>query len=128
MGGQTINRFVYWAPRALSILFIAFLSLFSLDVFESGGSAGEIILGLFMHNIPLLILAAVVVIAWRRELVGAVVFLLAGLLYIVFAAERAPGTLMAITWSLIITGPAILVAALYFANWHLKRKQAKSSA
>ena len=128
MRGQTINRFVYWAPRALSILFIAFLSLFSLDVFESGGSAGEIILELFMHNIPSLILAAVVVIAWRRELVGAVVFLLAGLLYIVFAAERAPGTLMTITWSLIITGPAILVAALYFANWHLKRKQAKSSA
>ena len=31
---------LYWAPRILSILFICFLSLFSLDVFEPGKGIG----------------------------------------------------------------------------------------
>lgn len=126
MGERKLNRFMYWAPRALSILFIAFLTLFSLDVFQPGLSAGEIILGLFMHNIPSLVLTAIVVIAWKRELVGAVVFLLAGLLYITQVAISAPEIGMAIVWSLIIAGPAILVGGLYLANWHLKLKQAKA--
>jgi hypothetical protein len=41
MAKQT-GKFVYWAPRVLSILFILFLALFSLDVFDTpNASAGE---------------------------------------------------------------------------------------
>lgn len=52
---KKINRFVYWLPRILSIIFILFLSLFSLDVISPELSFWEILVGLFMHNIPQLI-------------------------------------------------------------------------
>ena len=76
------GNFLYWTPRILSILFICFLSLFSLDVYQPGMSAGDVALGLFIHNIPSLIMIVLLVIAWRREIVGAVGFIGAGLLYI----------------------------------------------
>ena len=44
-------------------------------------SAGEIMLGLLMHNIPSNIMAVLLVIAWKKEIVGAVGYFEAGLLY-----------------------------------------------
>jgi len=37
-----------------------------------------------MHNIPVFIMIIVLVIAWKHEIVGAIAFLLAGLIYVVF--------------------------------------------
>jgi len=76
-----ISKFVYWTPRVLAIIFVLFLALFSLDVFDSASSFSEILIGLFMHNIPAMILLVVLIISWKHELVGAIVFILAGLLY-----------------------------------------------
>ncbi|MGB2631609.1 MAG: hypothetical protein WBC48_01705, partial [Minisyncoccales bacterium] len=84
-----IDRFVYWAPRVLAVCFVAFLALFSLDVFESGKSAAEIATGLFVHNVPVLLLAAVVAISWKREIVGGITFILAGIFYIMMVMAGA---------------------------------------
>lgn len=118
---KKINKFIYWTPRILSIVFILFLMMFSLDVFEPGLSAGEIALGLFIHNIPALILLAVVVISWKREIVGGVVFILAGIAYI--ATMLATGRFEGNMWlpSLIIAGPAFLIGILFILNWMKKR-------
>jgi hypothetical protein len=67
---QRVSAFVYWAPRVLSIMFIAFLALFSLDVITPESSLKEIIVGLIMHNIPVFIMIIVLVIAWKHEIVG----------------------------------------------------------
>ncbi len=72
---QRVSAFVYWAPRVLSIMFIAFLALFSLDVITPESSLKEIIVGLIMHNIPVFIMIIVLVIAWKHEIVGAIAFL-----------------------------------------------------
>jgi len=53
-----------------------------IDVFESGKSIGEILLVLFMHNIPSIIMAVLLAIAWKKKIVGAVSYFSAGLLYI----------------------------------------------
>ena len=45
-----INKFIYWTPRVLSILFLIFLALFSLDIFEMNLGFWGTIVGLFMHN------------------------------------------------------------------------------
>jgi hypothetical protein len=125
-----VGRFVYWTPRILGLVFVAFLMLFSLDVFDSATTASDIAIGLFMHNIPALILLAVVIIAWRHELVGAIVFALFSLWYITQLAVTVamnPGTDMnagmAIAWSLQISGPALLTAILFFIGWRRKRKK-----
>lgn len=121
---RKVNKFIYWTPRVLSILFIIFLALMSLDVFSPGATAGEIIIGLLMHNIPALILLTVLIISWKYEyeIVGGVVFLLAGILYIVLAVRSDIPWIMALVWSLQIAGPAFLVGILFMVNW-FKRKQ-----
>jgi hypothetical protein len=122
---KKINRFIYWTPRILAILFLCFLAMFSLDVFEPGLSAGEIALGLLMHNIPVLILLVFLIISWKYEIVGAIIFMLAGLLYIGFAVNAAISNslpwYLAASWSLTIAGPAFITGILFFINWRMKK-------
>lgn len=122
------GKLSYWAPRILSIIFICFLTLFSLDVYQPGMSAGDVALGLFMHNIPSLILIILLVIAWKREIVGAVSFIVAGLFYTVLVLFNVFNSelpwYIGITWSLTISGPAFLIGILYLINWR-KRKDNK---
>jgi hypothetical protein len=121
-----IDKFVYWTPRILSILFILFLAMFSLDVFEEGRSWQEIAVALFMHNIPVLALMAVLIIAWKREIVGGVVFILAGILYIVMVAAGALKNgfeWYMISWFLTISGPAFLIGGLYLIAWRKKKNK-----
>lgn len=121
-----VGKFVYWAPRILSILFILFLAMFSLDVIEPGRSMGDTIIGLIMHNIPVFILIGLLIIAWKHELVGAVTFIAAGLLYSGLTVSGAVQSdipwYLSISWSLTIAGPAFLVGILFLLNWKRKRR------
>jgi hypothetical protein len=118
---KRIGKFVYWAPRILGITFVLFLMLFSLDVFEPGLTLWQIIVGLFMHNIPALILLIVVIISWKHEIVGGIVFNLAGLLYILMLAMRPKFEWYMVIWSITIAGPAFFVGILFLINWVKKR-------
>ncbi|NLH87324.1 MAG: hypothetical protein GX460_03860 [Firmicutes bacterium] len=119
---QRVSAFVYWAPRVLSIMFIAFLALFSLDVITPESSLKEIIVGLIMHNIPVFIMIIVLVIAWKHEIVGAIAFLLAGLIYVVFTTRSGLDWRIALSWSMTIAGPAFLIGGLFLVNWFRKRQ------
>lgn len=55
-----VNKYIFWTPRILSILFILFLAMFSLDIFEGNYGFWGTIVGLFMHNIPAMILLIIV--------------------------------------------------------------------
>ncbi len=117
-----VGKFTYWTPRVLSIIFIAFLALMSLDVFGTGAGFWETLGGLFVHNIPALILLIVLIISWKHEIVGGVAFILAGLLYIFFAAKNANDWRMALVWSVQISGVAFLIGGFFLANWVRERK------
>ncbi|MCX6708956.1 MAG: hypothetical protein NTW67_04915 [Candidatus Woesearchaeota archaeon] len=119
---RKINRFVYWLPRILAILFLLYLAMFSLDIFDANYDFWGTVLGLFMHNIPVLVLLIVLIIAWKYELVGGIVFILAGLLYIIMTIHRVVWYI-ALSWSLTIAGPAFIIGILFFLNWYLKRKR-----
>jgi len=116
---KPINKFLYWLPRILSILFIAFISIFALDIFDMNLGFWGTIVGLFMHLLPSLILIGALWIAWRQEIVGGILFFFFGVFYVF----QTIGTHR--TWSLIIAGPAFLVAILFFVNWILKGKDKK---
>jgi len=122
---KKINRFVYWTPRILSIIFILFLMLFSLDVFAENLSFWRTVVGLFMHNIPVFILLAVLLISWKYEIVGGIAFILAGLLYIIVLMMN-PFEWYMLSWSLIIAGPAFLIGILFLIGW-FKKKEIKNS-
>ncbi len=119
-----LHKIIYWAPRILSILFIIFLALFSLDVFDLQLDFWQTIVGLFMHNIPALILLIVLIISWKYEIVGGIAFILAGLLYIVLLAINSiinGFEWYYLTWPLPISGPAILIGILFLINWRIKK-------
>jgi lysylphosphatidylglycerol synthetase-like protein (DUF2156 family) len=119
------SKFIFWTPRILSILFVLFLMLFSLDIFGQGYTFWETVLGLFMHNIPALLLAGVVWISWKYEIVGGIAFILAGLLYIAMLlvqAFRGSFEWYMISWSMTIAGPAFLVGILFLIGWYRKKK------
>lgn len=112
---QTGKALLYWPPRALSILFVLFLSVFALDVFEESEGFWQTSLALGLHLIPALIVLAILVIAWRWEWVGAVLFTAAAVWYAV-TAHRHPD------WILTIAGPLLLVAALFLADDLIRRR------
>ncbi|HEY4484298.1 MAG TPA: hypothetical protein VI978_01075 [Candidatus Paceibacterota bacterium] len=116
-----INKFIHWAPRILSILFVLFLSIFSWDVISPELKWWELAVGLFMHNIPVFILAGIIAISWKREIVGGIAFILAGLLYItLLIMNRFEQDIT--SWSLIISGPVFLIGILFLVNWFKKKK------
>lgn len=116
MGKGKISKFLLWLPRILAILFIAFISLFALDVFGTGLGFWGTLLGLFMHLIPSIILLIALVVSWRFEWVGGAGFILFGLWYI-SNAHGFPFYVYAA-----IAGPPFLAGILFIISWILKRK------
>jgi len=108
----SLKRFLFWTPRILCILFAVFLSLFALDVFDEGLGLGGTILALLIHLVPVYLVVIVLVIAWRWEWVGALLFNVLAVLYVVWAWGR-------FNWSacVAISGPLILVGILFLFNW-----------
>ena len=76
-----------------------------------------------MHNIPALLLGLTVLLAWKRELIGGIVFTVAGLLYILMLAINQTFEWYMLSWSLIIAGPALVTGLLFFKNWQDKQKK-----
>ena len=121
MKAKKISKFVYWAPRVLSIIFILFLALFSLDVISPELTFWQIVLGLFMHNIPVFILSIILAISWKYEIVGGISFILAGLAYIFFTLGRNEFQWYFLVWILQISGIAFFIGILFLINWYRKK-------
>ena len=115
------GKFLFWAPRIIAIVILGFLFVLSLDVFEPDLPIGQIMMGLLIHNIPTLVLLGVLIISWKHESVGGIVFILAGILYVVVTGRSEDEWYTALLWSLIIAGPAFLAGILFLLGW-LKRK------
>jgi hypothetical protein len=115
------NRILYWLPRILCLLFAVFISLFALDVFGAGYGFWETIVALLMHLIPTAMILLALAIAWRREWVGAILFLGLGAWYVVMAWGK-------FTWTtyLLISGPAFLISVLFLVSW-LHRAEFRST-
>jgi len=74
---REVGKLICWTPRVASILLILFLMLFSLDVFDGNYGFWETVLGLLIHNILAFILAAILVVSWKYEIVGGIAFTVA---------------------------------------------------
>jgi hypothetical protein len=73
------SKFFYWLPRVLTILSIFFMALFSLDSFGGNASAWKKMLAFLIHNIPVLILIIILIIAWKREVAGGILMIAASI-------------------------------------------------
>jgi len=108
------ERLLYWTPRVLTILAMLFLMVFSLDVFGGNEPLYRQIEGFFIHNIPVWILTGVLIIAWKREMAGGLVFIIASV---------AGGTFFFMhthmIGSLIVMAPFIVVGLLFILHYRL---------
>jgi len=117
---------LFWAPRALSILFIAFISVFALDVFAENLGFWRTLLALVTHLIPSLVLIAALAVAWRWEWIGAFIYGSAGTLYVfTLLPRRSPPSSIKLQWIATIALPAFVIAALFLVNW-LKHDQLRA--
>ena len=111
------NKFLYWSPRILSVLFIIFLSIFALDVFgEYHGLA--LFQALFVHLLIPLILLLAVVLAWKWELIGAIVFIIFAIGYVLTMGFNRPWS-----WYVLVSGPSVIIGILFLLNWIQKIKK-----
>ncbi len=114
-----LAKIIHWAPRLAAILIIFFISLFSLDVFEMDASPLELLGGFLMHNIPSIGMLVLLIFAWKRPLVGFVVFLAAGTLF----ALRFVRSIGSLGNLLLFVLPILLVALLFYADWRWFKPQ-----
>lgn len=119
---QLSKRVLFWTPRVLSIVYVVFLSVFALDVFEEDLGFWLTGAALVIHLVPSLALLAALILAWRWEWIGAVFYAIWGLLYVVWVASvsRPWSAGMRINFALVIAGPAFVAAVLFLIDW-LKR-------
>jgi hypothetical protein len=105
------EKTLYWIPRILTILAILFMMMFSFDVFRGNEPLGRKLLGFLIHNIPVLILTAILIIAWRWEIIGGVVFILCSVAgSIIFFSHSGN------TGSIIIMIPFLIVGILFLLH------------
>jgi hypothetical protein len=112
-----ILKILYWFPRILAILAILFMMMFSLDVFGGEEPLGRQLLGLLMHNIPAFILIIVLVIAWKYEVIGGVIFIL-----LFFALGIFFKSFSGNSGSLIILIPFLLAGAMFILHQFLSSR------
>jgi hypothetical protein len=115
-------KILYWAPRIATLMIIFFVSLFSLDVFESEGSVLELLGGFIIHNIPSITLFILLLIAWKHPVVGFIGFLVAASVAAIFFASNG----LEIPSMIMFVLPLILIACLFYADWKWRNPKAQS--
>jgi hypothetical protein len=112
---------LYWLPRSLGVILPLFLALFALDAIRPDQRLFGNILSLAIHLLPGAILVATVVIAWRRERLGAAIYGALALWYVLLAARRA--SLLSL---LVIAGPVLLAGLLFLLDWLVRVRPDKA--
>lgn len=106
-------RITYWTPRILGIALIFFVSLFALDAFKPDPN----LQGLLMHLLPTIFLAIVLIIAWKKPLIGGILYMIISVYYGVKALEH-------LNWILVIGLPVFVIGMLFILSyWMEKDKQ-----
>jgi hypothetical protein len=113
---KSLRNILHWTPRIAGILFVLFISLFALDVFDSGLSFWETVAALLIHLIPSILLAVAIAIAWKREWFGALLFIGWAVWYVSF--------MRGFDWIayVVIAGLPALIGLFFLVDWIWREK------
>jgi hypothetical protein len=116
---------IRWMARVLGVLAIAFISLFSLDVFSEGVGLGQKIVAFLLHMIPSFVLIIFLIIAWKHELVGGILITLIGLVSSTYVYRlnygRSYSVSMGLQSAAMIGLPFVIVGLLFMISYFLHR-------
>lgn len=125
------SQLLHWAPRIVCILAILFISLFALDAFEPGRSLGQQLGAFLMHMIPTFVLTILLLIAWKWEMIGGIIFTIIGIVMSPFIYQhnyRMNNSFwVSLEVILVITFPFIVVGALFITESIMKGRHKKQS-
>lgn len=115
------SKLIYWSPRILAIIFILITFSFSLDLFGmSFLNLSEFIIAFLMHNIISIILSILLLFSWKKNIVGAIGFLVFGLLFLavlipnlIYLQRDLSEILISVTF---ISVPIFLISLLFYLN------------
>ena len=123
---KTSIRLFHWLPRIICILAILFISLFAADAFAPGLTIWQQLGAFFIHLIPSFILLAFLILAWKWEFIGGVIFMVIGLAFSPFIFilnyNRNHSIWLSLVIILTITIPFVVVGILFLISHRLKKK------
>lgn len=125
------TKVFHWTPRIICILAILFISLFALDSFSSDLTIWQQIGAFLIHLIPSFILIALLIVAWKWEFIGGIIFTLIGLGFspVIFMHNYKMNQSVwhSLEVILIITMPFVIVGILFILSHNKKKKNLLST-
>ena len=122
---------LHWTPRIICILAILFVSMFALDAFEPGLSIWQQIGGFLIHLIPSFVLLTFLIISWKWEYVGGILFAIIGLglspFVFMLNYRMNHSILQSLFIILVITIPFFVVGILFILSHFIKKKNIQIS-
>jgi hypothetical protein len=123
------TKLLHWLPRILCILAILFISLFALDAFDPKLTFWEQITGFIIHLIPSFLLMLILLLAWKKELIGGIVFTIIGLgfspLVFMHNFRMNHSVWMSLSIIALITIPFTIVGILFIMSHYRKKRVLK---
>ena len=121
-------RLFHWLPRVICILAILFISMFALDAFAPGLTIWQQIGGFLLHLIPSYIMIALLVIAWKWEYVGGIIFTILGFgfsvsVFLLNYNRNHFSALQSLINMLIVAIPFVLVGILFIVSYNKKKRE-----
>ncbi len=100
------------AATSLGVLYAVALLIFAADVFNHEQNIAQTFYDILLHLLPTAVVFIIVVVAYNRPLIGAIIYLVLGLIYIITGWAS-------MHWSahVLIAGPLLLLSALYITAW-----------
>ena len=123
----TKEMITLWFPCLFCIGAILFVSMFALDSFQPGIPFSQQVLNFLVHLIPSLVLLLLIANAWKRQLIGGILFTIAGIGLSPFVYTMNYHTThsfrMSLTVILIITIPFNIVGIPFIISHFLKKRK-----
>jgi hypothetical protein len=101
-----------WTPRIVCFLFTVAISLFACDAFGNDTGFWKTLLALMAHLLPTFILIFILYLSWKRAWIGSMVFILAGIAYLVWKGVMYP----------VVFIPLFLVGILFLLSWFFRKE------
>jgi hypothetical protein len=124
---KTTDRILYWTPRIICILAILFISLFAADSFGPGRTLWQQLGAFFVHLIPSFILLVFLLVAWKWELIGGIIFTAVGIgfspVIYMHNYKMNHSVQMSLVDVLIVTIPFIVVGILFLISYYRKKRR-----
>lgn len=110
-------KVLYWFSRILAIITILFMLMFGFDAFSGSDPFGRKILSFLINSIPAFVSIIVLILAWKKGMIGGVIFILVfiglGIFFNSFSGNTA---------SLAIITPFLIVGIMFIVHHVLAGK------